>query len=173
MCQVSNSDHSCYLRSRQVRCTVQFMSKDDQALRLQIGGRVRSRRRQLDLTQEQLAAEASLSKSFVSEIESGQATASGLMYLKLAKALDVDIRWLLTGEESEGPAAPQGPEPIPPLLSEIADAKGWSYKTTLDVAAALNALVARRTRDGRPWTPTRDVIERLEKALELLEGEDK
>src|SRR2546430_299110 len=113
-----------------------------------IGERIRRRRRELEMTQEDLATAAELSKSFVSEIEGGQAAATGLVYLRIANALDVSIQWLLTGAEPEENRELPGPVRIPPLLSEIAEEKRWSHHRTLDVAAALDAIIARRTREG-------------------------
>ena len=46
----------------------------------EIGARVRHRRRELNLTQEGLGEAAGLSKSFVSEVESGLTSGSGLVY---------------------------------------------------------------------------------------------
>jgi DNA-binding XRE family transcriptional regulator len=130
----------------------------------QIGQRIRQRRRELGLTQEALAEAADLSKSFVSEMEGGLTSASGLLYLRVAEALDVEIQWLLTGLIPEDTRAPR-PVTVPPLLSKIAEEKGWSHKRTLDVAAALGAVVARRTFEGRRWEPTRDEILRIANAL--------
>src|SRR5437870_1060971 len=67
-----------------------------------IGERIRQRRKELGRTQEALAEAAELSKSFVSEMEGGVAAASGLVYLRVAQALDVQVQWLLTGALPEG-----------------------------------------------------------------------
>jgi transcriptional regulator with XRE-family HTH domain len=127
-----------------------------------IGERIRQRRRELGLTQEALADAAGLSKSFISEMETGLAAANGLLYLRVAAALDVEVQWLLTGLVPERASRPVS---VPPLLSKIAEEKGWSHKRTLDVAAALGAVVARRTLEGRRWEPTRDEILRIASAL--------
>lgn len=137
---------------------------DRQGTLIVIGDRVRARRRQLELTQEKLAEAAELSKSFVSEVEGGQAAATGLVYLRIAQALDVDVQWLLTGE---GAAArpPAGPVEIPELLSQVAEEKHWSHRRTLDIAAALQGIVARRTRGGQKWELNRDLILKIASAL--------
>lgn len=144
------------------------MEKDDRADALAaIGGRIRQRRRELDLTQEVLAERAGLSKSFVSEVEGGQASASGLMYLKLAGALGVSVEWLLTGELAERPLVESKDVSIPSFVADVAEEQGWSYGETLDVAAALQTVVARRTR-GRGWQPSRDDLIALAGAVRRL-----
>ncbi len=143
------------------------MAKDEQAL-VAIGGRVRQRRRELSLTQEGLAERAGLSKSFVSEVEGGQASASGLMYLKLARALDVSVEWVLTGGLPERQVAQTSDILIPAAVAELAEEQGWSYSETLDVAAALQTVVARRTR-GRRWEPGREELIALANAVRGLQ----
>ena len=104
---------------------------------------MRQRRRELNLTQEQLAERAGLSKSFLSEVEGGQVAADGLIYLRIAECLEVSVEWLLQGEVA--PPPPARPD-IPPALSALADELGWTHSETLDVAAALQTVIARRSR---------------------------
>lgn len=142
------------------------MGKIDPDKRLQeIGARIRQRRRELDMTQEQLAKGASVSKSFVSDMESGQTAASGLKYLSLAEALDVEVQWLLTGTALPEPCGKPSPIKIPQELSKLAEEMEWPYSKVLDIAAALDAIVARRTRGGKRWEPSRENILMVEKAL--------
>jgi transcriptional regulator with XRE-family HTH domain len=144
------------------------MDKQDRAEALvAIGTRVRQRRREIDLTQEELAEKAGLSKSFVSEVEGAQAAASGLMYMKLARVLDVSVEWLLTGDLPESPVVRPSDIQIPPFVAELAEEQGWSYAHTLDVAAALQTIVARRTR-GRRWKPGREELLALAAAVRGL-----
>lgn len=144
------------------------MEKDDRADTLAaIGARVKQRRRELDITQEALATKTALSKSFVSEVEGGLVAASGLKYLKIAEALGVSVEWLLTGELPERPIVRPSDVEIPPFVAQVAEEEGWSYGETLDVAAALQSVVARRTR-GRRWQPTRDDLIALGAALRRL-----
>ncbi|MDX2054219.1 MAG: helix-turn-helix transcriptional regulator [Polyangiaceae bacterium] len=145
------------------------MKTDDRGPALvAIGGRIKQRRRELRITQEALAEKAGLSKSFVSEIEGGQASAAGLMYLKLAKALEVSVEWLLTGETPERPIVRPSDVEIPAFVADVAEEQGWSYGDTLDVAAALETYVARRTR-GRRVQPGRDELIALAEALRRLQ----
>jgi transcriptional regulator with XRE-family HTH domain len=144
------------------------MEKDDRGDALAaIGARVRQRRRELDITQEALAAKTELSKSFVSEVEGGQTAASGLKYLKIAEALGVSVEWLLTGELPERSIVRPSDVEIPSFVAEAAEQEGWSYGETLDVAAALQTIVARRSR-GRRWQPSREDLISLAAALRRL-----
>jgi transcriptional regulator with XRE-family HTH domain len=145
------------------------MKTEDRAPALAaIGSRVKQRRRELSLTQETLAEKAGLSKSFVSEVEGGQASASGLMYLRLAEALEVSVEWLLTGETPERPIVRPSDVQIPSFVADVAEEQGWSYGETLDVAAALETYVARRTR-GRRVQPGREELIALADALRRLQ----
>jgi transcriptional regulator with XRE-family HTH domain len=129
----------------------------------EIGSRIRERREELGLTQERLAHTAGVSKSFMSEIEAGQRGAGGLKYLAIAEALEVEVQWLLRGVERA--ALRTEPPTIPREIAEVAEAEGWSYRDTLDVAAQLQALVVRRTRGGIAWKPSRDYIMQIHRAL--------
>lgn len=148
------------------------MEKQDRTAALnEIGARVRQRRRELDLTQEALAERAGLSKSFISEVEGGQASASGLMYMKIARVLDVSVEWLLTGDLPEAQIVRPSDVQIPSFVAELAEEQGWSYGETLDVAAALQTIVARRSR-GRRWQPGRDELLALAAAVKRLRPDD-
>lgn len=65
-----------------------------------IGARIKLRRKQLKLTQEQLADQANLTQAAIAKIERGGATRH---IADIAKALDVSPNWLLSGEEIEEP----------------------------------------------------------------------
>src|SRR5580692_418482 len=81
-----------------VRDTVQPMEKGDEERAREIGARIKARRLELGLKQEELAERAGASKSFVSELEGGRSFASGIIYLNIAKALDLNVHYLLTGD---------------------------------------------------------------------------
>jgi hypothetical protein len=53
-----------------------------------------------------------------------------------------------------------------PIVSQIADELGWSHQKARDVAEALARIVARRTRDGRRWVPTREQVLAVAEAIE-------
>jgi len=61
------------------------------------GAAVRARRRELGLTQEALALEASVGRRFVIELEAGKSTASLGLALRCAQLLGLDVRMVPRG----------------------------------------------------------------------------
>ena len=64
-----------------------------------LGERVRRIRRERNWTQDKLAAEATVSKSFISEVESGTSQPRGPLLVRLAMALGASLDYLMTGRE--------------------------------------------------------------------------
>lgn len=129
----------------------------------EIGKRIRDRREEMDLTQEQLAQKSALSKNFISEVEAGRTAASGINYLRIARALETPVQWILTGEElqiADGSSATVSPE-----VSEIADRYGWSHRRALDVSAIVQTVQARRTTTGRRPSLTEGQIVQIGEAV--------
>lgn len=71
-----------------------------------LGDRVRRLRRERSWTQDQLAAAAGVSKSFVSEVESGASQPRGPVLVRIATALKSSLDYLLTGRERPAPSPP-------------------------------------------------------------------
>jgi transcriptional regulator with XRE-family HTH domain len=76
------------------------------ALARAIGARVRVRREELELTQEQLRARMELEQVFISRtqysrIENGEALPDAAELIALRAILDVPFDWLLLGEQDE------------------------------------------------------------------------
>ncbi len=74
------------------------------ALARAIGARVRVRREELDLTQEQLRARMELEQVFISRtqysrLENGEALPDAAELIALSVTLDVSFGWLLLGRE--------------------------------------------------------------------------
>lgn len=63
-----------------------------------IGARIKQRRKELRLTQEQLADLANLTQAAIAKIERGGATRH---IADIAKALGVDTNWLAFGQEAD------------------------------------------------------------------------
>lgn len=63
----------------------------------EFGEKVRKRRKELDWTQEKLAAESGLHTTYISSIECGDRNVSLINILKIAKALGVQSSDLLKG----------------------------------------------------------------------------
>lgn len=73
------------------------MPEKDRALIKAIGRRVASRRRQLKLTQEQLAERANLSQQYIASLECGIRGLGAESIIKLSRALQVSSDYLLFG----------------------------------------------------------------------------
>lgn len=72
------------------------MPSDDDLLR-EFGDRLRTARRQAGLSQEALAHEAGLHRTYIGSVERGERNIALLNILTLATVLDVDADTLLTG----------------------------------------------------------------------------
>jgi transcriptional regulator with XRE-family HTH domain len=62
-----------------------------------LGEAIRARRQKAELSQEKLAEKADLSTVFISRVERGKESPSVDSLVKIAKALDVRVRDLITG----------------------------------------------------------------------------
>lgn len=62
-----------------------------------IGNRVKRKRKELNLTQEQLANELNLTTFYISKIENGKATATLDTLALIAYRLQLDLAYLITG----------------------------------------------------------------------------
>lgn len=72
------------------------MTQNDQEIRLRFGKAIRRRRRDLDMTQEKLAELAELHRTYISNLERGEANPTLDIINRLAKALDISIAQLFT-----------------------------------------------------------------------------
>jgi transcriptional regulator with XRE-family HTH domain len=117
-----------------------------------LGERIKEIRQSLGWTQDRLAQEAGVSKSFLSEIENNKASVSGEILLKIATALDASLDYLMKGESVSGKGKPTTIE-IPPELSEVAEELGLRFKSTLALLSAHKSVLARRsTKDKSEMT---------------------
>jgi transcriptional regulator with XRE-family HTH domain len=98
---------------------------DEGKLRIEIAERLYKRRKDQHLTQEELAKRAEVSKSFMSELESGVTSGNVLTYIRLARALDCSVQFLLTGEEP--------PKDATLLVAEHLEVIGGHLEELLDV----------------------------------------
>ena len=72
------------------------MEKENYGIEYRFGKAIRRRRRELDLSQEELAERAELHRNYISGIETGTRNPSLKNVEKLAKALDISISELFT-----------------------------------------------------------------------------
>lgn len=63
-----------------------------------IGQRIKSRRKELHLTQPQIKEFTGISSGTLSDIENGKTLPAALSLVKLSKILDCTVDWILTGE---------------------------------------------------------------------------
>ena len=106
------------------------------------GERIREIREKRGLRQDQLASQAQISKSFLSEIENNNRNVSSQALLRIANVLGASVDYLLTGESKETPA--KGPITIPPELSRAAEELHLTFNQTVDLLEAQRSIVARR-----------------------------
>jgi|LakMenEpi03Aug12_release.lakeMendotaPanAssembly.Ray.scaffolds.fasta_scaffold07836_11 transcriptional regulator with XRE-family HTH domain len=69
-----------------------------------VGDRIKKRRKDLGLSQQDICSRVGLSKSFFSELESGKRNVSSSNLLSIGRVLGVSLDWLMTGKEYQGVA---------------------------------------------------------------------
>jgi transcriptional regulator with XRE-family HTH domain len=111
-----------------------------------LGERVRELREEQNLTQDQLAARAKLSKGFLSDVENNKRNVGSEYLLRIANALGVSMDYLQTGQEDEAMAA-AAPVVVPRELNAYAEEAHLSYKETMELLRAYNSVIARRSNE--------------------------
>ena len=66
-----------------------------------VGERVKRRRTELGLTQDELAQKAGISKGFLSDLENGKRSIGAERLLDLGRAMSVSLDFLMTGKDSK------------------------------------------------------------------------
>lgn len=130
---------------------------------MSIGARVKKIREKKGWNQEFLAEKASISKSYLSEIENDKTSPGGQTLLQIANALGATVDYLLQGSLDETDA-PQTAIIIPINLSIAADELKISYSETLDLLSAYNSVYARRS-DKQAKEPTVEDWKKLHEAI--------
>jgi transcriptional regulator with XRE-family HTH domain len=106
-----------------------------------VGQRVKQRRRELGMSQDALAKRAGISKSFLSDLETGKRSLGAETLLDLARAMDLSLDYLMTGNESSS----QKPEAqIPARLATFAAKEGLSFRQALTLLHMQEQIVANR-----------------------------
>lgn len=109
-----------------------------------LGDRIKEIRQSLGWTQDRLAKEAQISKSFLSEIENHKSDVSGVKLLKIANALNASLDYLMKGEPFSNSDVTK-PIEIPSELSGMADENGLTYRQTITLLTTQQSLIARRS----------------------------
>jgi transcriptional regulator with XRE-family HTH domain len=135
-----------------------------------IGARIKHFREEKGWTQERLAQEADVSKSFISEVENNRRNPSAEKLLDIATVLGASLDFIMTGK-TEGLAERSAPSTvtIPRELAAAAEERSWPYRHVIAVLDAWGSLVARRNAEGRPQMTKRAWIEFYEKVRTHLE----
>jgi transcriptional regulator with XRE-family HTH domain len=87
------------------------MSSEENLLPNNFGSRLKKYRLDKGLTGNKLAEIIGISQGSLSEIENGKREPSGKVFYGLAKNTDIDIKWLITGENTD--EGPKRPESVP------------------------------------------------------------
>lgn len=118
-----------------------------------VGDRIKHRRRKLGLSQDALALRAGISKSFLSDLETGKRSVGAETLLDLGRAMDLSLDFLMTGQVSGDPK----PEvPIPAALAALADDEGLSVRQALTLLRMQEQVIANRK------APRRKALDRVD-----------
>jgi transcriptional regulator with XRE-family HTH domain len=116
-----------------------------------LGDRVRHLRRQRGWTQDQLATEAKVSKSFISEVETSESQPRGPVLVRIATALRASLDYLMTGKERA--AALPSTLDVPIELASLARRRGITFSHVELLLEFHNSIEGMR-RDQPPLRPT-------------------
>jgi transcriptional regulator with XRE-family HTH domain len=127
-----------------------------------VGERIKQVREARDWTQEKLAGQSGISKSFLSEVENKGKNIGLELLLSIAQALGASVQYLATGEGEE--PIVRKPILIPIELSRAAEELHLTHKETMDLLEAYNSVVARRSTRSKGVVSVED-WKNLHKAL--------
>ena len=133
-----------------------------------IGTRIKYLRETRNWTQERLAQEAKVSKSFISEVENDRRNPSAEKLLEIGAVLGASLDFIMKGKGGtrKGPPAPVM---IPRELAEAAEEEHWPYRHVVTLHEAWSSLIARRNLSGKPQMTKQSWIEFYEKVRTHLE----
>src|SRR5687767_11890126 len=134
-----------------------------------VGDRIKTRRLELEWTQDQLAQKAGISKSFLSDLENGKRSVGAENLLDIARALGVSIDFLMTGEASEKPVTQV---PIPVTLAKFAAEEGLLFRQTLMLLDMQKQIVAHRSARRKDGLESVDWRKFYESVKEFIEEDD-
>ena len=133
-----------------------------------VGERIKKRRVELGWTQDQLCTKVGLSKSFLSELESGKRSVSATNLLNIAQTLSVSLDYLMTGTASEEPPTEV---PIPASLAKFAAEERLSFRQTLMLLDMQKQIVAHRSAKKKDDLEAVDWRKFYEAVKEFVENE--
>ena len=133
-----------------------------------VGSRIRYVRTQRELTLDQLAEKAGISKSFLWEVEHDRSDIGGERILRVANALGASLEFLLRGEPAPKDYQPPVIE-IPGELGELAEEIGLTYQQTvalLDIERSVRARRSVKSHEPRTKEYWRKLYEGMKPFLE-------
>ncbi len=133
-----------------------------------VGSRIRYVRTQKELTLDQLAEKAGISKSFLWEVEHDRSDIGGEKLLRVANVLGASLDFLLRGEPAPKDYQPPVIE-IPGDLSDLAEEIGLTYQKTLallDIERSVRARRSTKIREPRTKEYWRKLYEGMKPFLE-------
>lgn len=139
-----------------------------------LGRRVADCRERLGWTQKTLAEKASLSVTFLSEIENDRRMPGTDALLNLANALGSSLDYLVKGA-TDMPTV-RRPLVIPAELAEAVEENHIPFPVAIDLVRWNDMVIARRSRGGEAdqadHTPSKEDWKAIYRAYRLLSGED-
>ena len=138
--------------------------------RMTLGERIKYIRNSLEWTQDRLAQESGLSKSFISEVENDKANIGGENLLRIANSLNTSLDYLMKGEPESKKNKEKAIE-IPAALSEMAEENDLSYASTVTLLKTYNSLLARRSSKEKGLMTKEDWRELYRKLKKYLDGD--
>ena len=112
-----------------------------------VGERIKARREELEWTQDDLATKASISKSFLSDLENSKRNVGADKLLDIARALSLSLDYLMTGKDAKKTASkqPEKEVQIPKALAEFAGDEGLSFRQAIALLEMQNQIIAHRS----------------------------
>lgn len=132
------------------------------------GERIRQIRMNMGWTQERLAREAGLSKSFMSDLENNKTTVSGNNLLKIAQVLGASLDYLMKGDGGKPIEEPKTIE-IPIELSRAAEECSILFSEVLILLDVQESIMARRNSKQNRTMKEEDWKQLFEKARSFME----
>lgn len=108
-----------------------------------LGARVADLREKRGLKQQELAKNAEMSVTFISEVENGHRKPGADALMRLADALETTLDYLVKGELPRGPK--REPVVIPSELATYAEEENLSLQEARQLLSARGMVVARRS----------------------------
>ena len=133
-----------------------------------VGERIKTRRTELNWTQDFLCQKAGISKGFLSDLENDKRSVSADNLLDIARALGLSLDFLMTGEASQDQ---QKMVSLPSSLAMFAGDEGLSLRQTLMLLDMQKQIVAHRSAKKKDDLEGVDWRKFYEGVKEFLENE--